>query len=190
MKFTFIISVLTLLSVVGCSSAPVVGAKASALSHSRSFSSAIDDQSIELQAAKLVVDDPKLVNDTRIITLSNNGNVLLIGQAPSKALKAHAEALISKISGIKVIYNEIRLGGVITVGSQTSDSWLTTKIKVKLYNSSAIPVGSIKVVTENDEVFLIGQASKAQADAAVDIARNVNGVRKVIKVFEIKKDNQ
>ncbi|MCH1933169.1 BON domain-containing protein, partial [Shewanella sp. A25] len=42
----------------------------------------------------------------------------------------------------------------------------------------------IKVVTENGEVFLLGLVSRAQADLAVDIARNTSGVRKVIKVFE------
>ncbi|MEC8224892.1 MAG: BON domain-containing protein, partial [Pseudomonadota bacterium] len=42
----------------------------------------------------------------------------------------------------------------------------------------------IKVVTENGEVFLMGLVSDSEANLAVDVARNVSGVERVIKVFE------
>ena len=41
----------------------------------------------------------------------------------------------------------------------------------------------VKVITENGEVFLIGKLSPTQADAAAEVARNVSGVNKVIKVI-------
>jgi len=47
------------------------------------------------------------------------------------------------------------------------------------------PSGKIKVVTENSEVFLLGLVSQDEADKAAEIARNVDGVTRVIKVFEI-----
>ena len=39
------------------------------------------------------------------------------------------------------------------------------------------------MITENGEVFLIGKLSQTQADAAAEVARNVRGVNKVIKVI-------
>jgi len=186
MKLYQILSLASLLAVSACSTTNITDAQASkSKDKSRSFATVMDDQSIELQVAKIIVDDKTLNDTTRILGLSHKGNVLLIGQAPTKELKAHIEQSISNIEGLNIIYNEIRLGGPITVGSQTTDSWLTTKIKTKLYNKDGIPLGAIKVVTENDEVFLIGTVTPKQSEVAVEIARNVDGVRKVIKVFEI-----
>jgi osmotically-inducible protein OsmY len=42
----------------------------------------------------------------------------------------------------------------------------------------------VKVVTENSVVYLLGIVNKTEADAAVEIARNTDGVSKVVKVFE------
>jgi osmotically-inducible protein OsmY len=42
---------------------------------------------------------------------------------------------------------------------------------------------SIKVLTENGVVYLMGIVSKQQADIAVDIARKVTGVQRVMKIF-------
>jgi hypothetical protein len=41
-----------------------------------------------------------------------------------------------------------------------------------------------KVVTENSEVFLMGLVTRDEAEKAVNLARHVSGVKKVIKVFE------
>jgi osmotically-inducible protein OsmY len=46
--------------------------------------------------------------------------------------------------------------------------------------------GSIKVVTENGVVYLMGIVKRDQADIAVDIARQVSGVQKVVKIFQYK----
>ncbi|OXX49500.1 BON domain-containing protein, partial [Vibrio sp. V11_P1A41T118] len=42
----------------------------------------------------------------------------------------------------------------------------------------------IKVITENREVFLLGYVSAEQANLASDIARNISGVKQVIKAFQ------
>jgi len=43
---------------------------------------------------------------------------------------------------------------------------------------------NIRVITENGEVFLMGLVTELEADKAVEIARHVNGVSRVIKAFE------
>ena len=42
----------------------------------------------------------------------------------------------------------------------------------------------VKVVTENSVVYLMGMVTHKEADDAADIARNVDGVESVVKVFE------
>ena len=44
--------------------------------------------------------------------------------------------------------------------------------------------GAIRIVTENAVVYLMGDVSHAQADLAVNVARQVPGVQKVVKVFQ------
>ena len=43
----------------------------------------------------------------------------------------------------------------------------------------------MKVITENGEVFLLGNLTQSQGDAAAEAARTVAGVQKVIKVLKI-----
>lgn len=40
------------------------------------------------------------------------------------------------------------------------------------------------MLTEDREVFLLGFVTQSQADIAADIARNISGVKQVIKAFE------
>ena len=48
---------------------------------------------------------------------------------------------------------------------------------------SKVKTSDIKVVTENNEAFLMGNVTQDQGNAAAEIARNVSGVTKVVKVF-------
>ena len=70
--------------------------------------------------------------------------------------------------------------------TRTSDSWITAKVKSQMLANQDLKSGSIKVVTENGDVFLMGIVSRDQADIAVDIARQVSGVQKVVKIFQYK----
>ncbi|MFP6835158.1 MAG: BON domain-containing protein [Pseudomonadales bacterium] len=42
----------------------------------------------------------------------------------------------------------------------------------------------VKVVTENGVVYLMGLLPRDEADDAVEVARRVYGVQKIVKVFE------
>ncbi|MFK5131398.1 BON domain-containing protein, partial [Glaesserella parasuis] len=57
------------------------------------------------------------------------------------------------------------------------------KIKSKLFVNGSVKATDVKVITENGEVFLMGNLSSSQADAAANVARHVDGVVKVVKVF-------
>ena len=94
---------------------------------------------------------------------------------------------VSKFFGglsVTKIHNQIRIGNITGITTRTHDSWLTSKVKTRLLTEDTISANDIKVVTENGEVFLMGLVSQQEANLAVDLARNVSGVVKVIKVFE------
>lgn len=179
--FLLILSVLQ-----GCAVATVVAitAGASMATDRRSVGNQIDDQSIELEAYNEITKNKSLSENTNLHISSVNGSVLIIGQAPNTYLKDQAIKIVNSINGVVRIHNQIRIGNVTSVTTQTNDVWLTSKVKTALFSQDGVNGKDIKVITENGEVFLMGIVSKKEADAAVNIARNISGVNRVFNAFE------
>ena len=47
-----------------------------------------------------------------------------------------------------------------------------------------VPSNQVKVTVENGVVYLMGILNESEGNKAANVARNVVGVKKVIKVFE------
>ena len=179
---------ISLLSLQGCA-AVAVGAAAVGISSAtdpRTIGTQVDDQTIELKANAKLGNDEQL-DDSRVVAVSYVTNVLLVGQVPSEALKRRAQDVIKDTNGINKIFNQLRIGSKASAAVRAGDSWITSKVKLKFANNKSIDATNIKVVTENAEVFLLGHVSQAEADAAVEVARNVDGVERVIKALTIKR---
>ncbi|PWW37568.1 osmotically-inducible protein OsmY [Idiomarina loihiensis] len=179
---------ISLLSLQGCA-AVAVGAAAVGISSAtdpRTIGTQVDDQTIELKANAKLGNDEQL-EDARVVAISYDTNVLLVGQVPSEALKRRAEEIIKDTNGINKIFNQLRIGSKASAALRAGDSWITSKIKLKFANNKSIDATNIKVVTENAEVFLLGHVSQIEADAAVEVARNVDGVERVVKALTIKR---
>lgn len=114
--------------------------------------------------------------------VSYNGKVLLIGQVPNYTAAETARNIAAGVDGVKEVVNEIRTGEKIGTSQIAMDSWITATVKSKLLLNAEVKTTEVKVITENGEVFLLGTLSHSQADAAAEVARNVRGVSKVVKV--------
>ncbi|EKE85353.1 division/outer membrane stress-associated lipid-binding lipoprotein [Idiomarina xiamenensis] len=172
----------------GCAVA-VIGATAvgvSAASDPRSVGTQIDDQTIELRVSRALADEKQLVN-THINAISYNNSVLLVGQVPAEHLRGVAERTVSNVDGVQRVYNQLRVGQNSSLTTRSHDSWITSKVKVNLVAEKDFDGSKIKVVTENGEVFLLGLVTAAEAEKAIDIARNINGVSRVVNALEIKR---
>ncbi|TCV89751.1 osmotically-inducible protein OsmY [Testudinibacter aquarius] len=183
-KVSFLL--LATLGLQACITTAVVGTAAVATkvaTDPRTAGTQIDDETLEVRVSSALNKDPEIKEDARINIISYNTKVLLIGQVPNESLRETAKNLASGVDGVTDIYNEIRVGGKIGFGQISTDSWITTRIKSKLLLNSAVKSTDVKVVTENGEVFLMGNVTQAQANAAAEDARYVGGVSKVIKVF-------
>lgn len=180
----------SLLLLQGCVTATVagiVGATAvttKVATDPRTVGTQIDDETLEEKVLSAIRKDEQIKSEARINVVSYNGRVLIIGQAPNDNLKEIATNLAKGVDGVNDIYNEIRLGQPISFGQISQDSWITTQIKSKLLVNSSVKTTEVKAITENGEVFLMGNLTQEQADAAADVARNVSGVQKVVKVFK------
>ncbi len=142
----------------------------------------VEDENIELKAVKKM--ETNLGEYAHVNVTSYNRNVLLTGEVPEDAAKAKAESLVKEINNIRSVTNEITVGPKSSIGSRSNDSFITSKVKGQFLTENKFPVNYVKVVTENGVVYLMGIVTTSEADAAVEIARNTQGVTSVVKVFE------
>lgn len=115
-----------------------------------------------------------------------NSVVLLTGQAPTQRLRQLAVDATQKVENISKIHNQIRIGSPATASTQANDIWIASKVRAQFVTDERVPTLNVSVVVEDAEVFLMGRLTTAEANAAVDVARNVKGVKKVVRAFELK----
>lgn len=142
----------------------------------------LEDENIELKALKKM--ETNLGEYSHVSVTSYNRYVLLTGQVPDDAKKALAESLMKEVENVRNINNEITVSPKADISTRTNDTYLTSKIKTFFVTENRFNANNVKIVTEDGVVYLMGQVTKEEADAAVDIARNTAGVTKVVKVFE------
>jgi len=183
-KVAAVISLTLLLQ--ACAAAVVAGGASAVTSASdrRTLGSQIDDSSIVVKAERAIKANKTLNEKAHINVNSYNGILLLTGQAPSQDLVDTASQLVQGIQGVKDVQNQIRIGNPISFTTRSRDSWITTRVKSLIVADKEISALNIKVITESGEVFLMGLVTSSEADKAVEIARHVNGVSRVVKAFE------
>lgn len=177
----------TLISLQGCLATAVVSGAAVATkvaTDPRSAGRQLDDETLEERVAYNLNKDEQLKTESRINVVAYSGQVVLIGQAPDEMTQMLAKDIAVGVEGVKNVYNEIRIGEKIGVAQIAQDSWITTKVKSQLLGNASVKATEVKVISENGEVFLIGNLSDEQANAAAEVARYTKGVKRVIKVIQ------
>ncbi len=150
----------------------------------RTVGSYIDDGAVELKIREFLIRDPDLRKNAHISATSLNGIVLLTGEAPSVELRDKVNAKAKSVEGVRQVVNEIRIAGKTALFSRANDTWLTSKVKAKLFRQTGLDANRVKVVSEYGNVYLMGLVSRAEGQAASEAVRTVGGVVRVVKVFE------
>jgi osmotically-inducible protein OsmY len=151
---------------------------------SRSPPKVWQDQMLEYDAAKEIKASDPGFESAHIVIVSFNGLVLLAGEVGTEELKAKAGEVVNTFKAVRSVHNELVVSGPISMVARSNDSWLTTKVKTKLLAHGAIDSSRINVTTENGVVYLMGYVTREQAGYAVDVTQTVDGVTKIVKVFE------
>lgn len=188
LNFGFIVLILIFtLNISGCVfvGGAIAGAAAIAIVYDhRGIQNAIKDTEI----ANKIVDKFKMIpgfkENSHVEVAVFNRIVLITGETPNAEWKQEAQNVASTVPNVEKVYNQLRIEGPTSTLTHTSDAWITTKIKTQMLTSEKLKTSSIKVITENGTVFLMGVVTHSQADVAVDIARKIEGVQQVIKIFQ------
>ncbi|MAO31315.1 MAG: BON domain-containing protein [Alteromonas sp.] len=185
--FGLIAALIVMTQLQGCVAAiGAAGAMAAKVANDRrTVGTQLDDQNANRAVAYQWAKSDELKARANLQVDVYNGVALLTGQAPTQALIDEAVKRAQDVSYIKKIHNQIRLGEPIGAGTQANDIWLASKVRTKIITDERVPALQIKVIVQDSEVFLMGRLSNLEATTAVDIARNVTGVARVVRTFEI-----
>lgn len=149
----------------------------------RTSGAQLEDEGIELRGASRLRDafgDRAHINIT-----SYNRQVLLTGEVASEAAKQQAEQVISRVENVRTIVNELVPVGNSTLVQRSSDVLVTGKVKASLVDAKDLFAGAFKVVTERGTVYLMGRVTQREADRATALARQIDGVQRVVRIFEV-----
>jgi osmotically-inducible protein OsmY len=178
---------LSLPALPGCAPVVVVGAAAgtAAVAHDRrTFGAIIDDQTIELKAGAAIASDASLKNLVHINVTAMNGVVLLTGETTTSEARDQVLTLVREVNGVRRITNELRIAEPSSFGARSQDSLITTAVKSRLAVTKTVDPTRFKVVTEANVVYLMGIVTQAEGELAAERATTIDGVARVVKVFE------
>jgi osmotically-inducible protein OsmY len=191
MKKTFLAAALISLTLTAC--VPVVlfgGAAMGAYTASdrRTVSQQIDDKKLDSLVERRI--EENFGETLHVNATVFNGVLLLTGEVPTPELRKSLNELLKLTPNVKRVIDETKQIPISATQWQLNDAAMTTKVKSRLTNTEAFHIAHIKVISEGNDIYLMGRVAQKEADAAIDIARNTTGVNRVVNAFEIMSDEE
>ncbi len=149
----------------------------------RTAGTQVEDEGIELRSVNRIYNE--LGDQLHVNVTSYNRVVLLTGEVPRADLMPTIEGMVKTSGNVRSIVNELVVAPKSSLAQRSSDTFITGKVRASLVDAKDISAGSYKVVTERGVVYLLGTVSEREANRATSIARGVDDVRKVVRVFEV-----
>ena len=154
----------------------------------RNYGQIVDDARVTTEA-KSKIAWSKQTQGLHAMVDTTQGKVRLRGTANSMSAKNLAGRLAETTRGVTAVDNQLTITGVRpsalesdtgVAASTIDDAWITAKVKSTLLYSLNAAAANVSVSTSNGEVILTGKArNDAERALAVELARNVRGVRSV-----------
>jgi osmotically-inducible protein OsmY len=172
-------------SLAGCAPLIIGGAVGSALmaSDRRTSGAQIDDEAIELRSSLRLRE--QLGDQVHVNVTSYNRQVLLTGEVPAAEMKQRAEQIAGTVDNVRAVINELGVMAPTTLPQRSGDVLITGKVRASLVDAQDLQANAFKVVTERGTVYLMGRVTPREADRATSIARQIGGVQRVVRIFEI-----
>jgi osmotically-inducible protein OsmY len=176
----------------GCAGILVVGGLAGAAgggyiaAQERGVDGIADDYALKTAIeSRLIKANPAL--QAGITTTVYQGRVLLTGQVATAAMKTMADGLAGSTPGVRALYSEVEVAPAPGMWDDAKDTWITAQLRSQLIIDRDIRSTNYTIDTANGSVYLIGSArSQSELDRVTDIARYIQGVRRVISYVELR----
>jgi osmotically-inducible protein OsmY len=148
----------------------------------RTTGAQVEDQAIELKSSGVVKD---LATLGHVNVTSYNRMVLVTGEVPDEAARSRVEQALAKIENVRSVVNELAVAGNSSTASRANDLQLGLKVKASMVDAKDVQANAAKVVVERANVYLMGRVTEREAARMAELASQVPGVTKVVRVFEL-----
>jgi osmotically-inducible protein OsmY len=145
------------------------------------------DKIIETEAAVELNSDDEIISQSHITINAYNGAILISGETANEALKNKIVSIVQVIPNVTLIHDNLLIEPPSDANSRANDQLITDTIKTALSQIKSLPdfdPAMIKVVTENDTVFLMGIVRRDEGAIVIKITRLQPGVKQIITLFE------
>ncbi len=149
----------------------------------RTAGTQVEDEGIELRAASRLRDS--LGERAHVNVNSYNRQVLLTGEVPGVQERITAEQIVAKVENVRFIVNELGVMEKSSLTQRSSDTLITGKVKASMVDAKELYANAFKVVTERGTTYLMGRVTQREANRATELTRSIDGVKKVVRIFEI-----
>lgn len=150
----------------------------------RTVGMVVEDTNIETKITGNLYKADSRFRDRPIKVASYNGIVLLAGNVADDAMSEKALSIARKMRGVRNVHSELQIGPARNWQNTGNDAWVQSKIKTIMYSTRDFPASRIKVVTESGVVYLMGLVTEQEANEAVQIIKDISGIRRIVKIFE------
>lgn len=164
----------------------VLGACAASGPH-RSTGQVLDDTSIATRTKTALLADSS-TDGLQIDVEVDRDRVQLNGFVDSQAQVDKAGEIARSVSGVASVENNLKVSdGDRMTGEYLDDKVLSASVKSALANDALAPASEIDVEVNRGVVSLGGFVdTKAELEAAIAIAKKVNGVQKVVNNLTVR----
>ena len=149
----------------------------------RTTGTQVEDEGIELRGANRIRDN--LGERGHVNITSYNRQVLLSGEVPTAQDRQLVEQVVAKVDNVRAIVNELVVAENTSLTQRSSDALITGKVKASLVDAKDLFATAFKIVTERSTVYIMGRVTQREANRAADIARGVDGVKKVVRMVDV-----
>jgi osmotically-inducible protein OsmY len=159
-----------------------------AASDRRTLGAQTEDKAIVVKGESRI---SSVVGDAGHVNVNSfNRKVLLTGEVRDEAMKAAVAREAAGIEGVEGVVNEVEIMGTSSFSSRANDALITSKVKASLVDSKELYANAFKITTERGTVFLQGLVTQREGMLAANLASQVSGVSKVVKVFDYISDEE
>jgi len=183
MKVKWVVFPLIVCLLTGCLAAVVAGAGGLMVYDRRSVRMMEKDVRIFHVIHTAIATDPDF-RDSRVKVSVYQRSVLLVGQVKRTSLRSLAAEVAQTTPNVRRVYNKLTVATPIGFEQRGQDTWITSQVRSMMLAKKDLDSGSIQVTTEQGIVYLLGVVTPEQSELAVDVARKVKGVQRVVKMFQ------
>ena len=185
-KHLLALLLLPVILIAGCAPIFFAGAAGTGVANSAGSSVPLSQQYTDLNIRSqiyTILNNTKGLNGANVEVTVFNGIVLLLGQVPTEAIKQEIASKSAVLDGVTIVYNQMSIGPNEAFTQFTGDSWTTSKVITNLTGAKGVNPLHFKVVTQDGVVYLMGQVTAAEGDAATKAAAATSSVKQVVQIF-------